>query len=108
MDMASKAAVSCASDARITAGRNGERANVRIRAAACSNPPGISAAANCRMRGLRRRRSRADVMTPSVPSLPSTRWRRSGPVDAAGNPPTSQVPTGVARRAEISMSSIRP
>ena len=50
----------------------------------------------------------ASVMMPSRPSLPSTIWRTSGPVEAAGTGRVTSTPAGVTTRTARVRSAMSP
>ncbi len=101
------ARVSARSDRRITSAQARDWASSR-NASSPASRSGSMIASNHRVVGARRTRSVSSVMTPSTPSLPRNRARRSGPAAEEGARPSRRVPRGVATTRASTVASLRP
>ena len=97
-------AASVGSSSRQVAGRSPAWSSRRTAVAPVAKSGAASVAAHrCTGRGWAR--SQAEVMTPSVPSLPSSTRSGLGPAPEAGSRRDSQTPVGVTARTDSTRSS---
>ncbi len=95
---------SVGSMSRQVAGSSPACSRARTACAPAANEGAASVAAQrCAGRGWAR--SHAEVMTPSVPSLPSSSRSGEGPAPEPGSRRDSQVPVGVTARTDSTRSS---